>query len=161
VNTVSIWRFGTSDGAEVALRAVERLQTRRLVVIDDLAVVVWRSDARRPDAYQVGTETGTAALSGAFWGLLFGLLFLLPLADVDEGDAVLARLGFTDEFVAHVRTLITAGTSAMFLLADRAAVDRIREAFAGEPADLLIGGLGHEQEAALWRAFDADDRLHR
>jgi uncharacterized membrane protein len=157
VNTVSIWRFDSSDGAEVALRALERLQTRRLVAIDDAAVVVWNPGSRRPNAYQVGTAAGTSALSGAFWGLLFGLLFLLPLAGVDDGDPVLARFGLTDEVLARLRDRITAGTSALFLLADRAAVDRIREGFAGASADLVVGTLDREQEAALLRAFDADD----
>lgn len=161
MNTVSIWRFDNSDGAEVALRALERLQTQRLVVIDDAAVVVWRPGARRPDAYQVGPESGTATLSGAFWGLLFGLLFLLPLAGVVEGDAVLARLGLTAEFVARIRARVTAGTSALFVLTDRAAVDRIRRTSAGAPVDLLVGDLDHAQEAALRRAFDADDPVHR
>jgi uncharacterized membrane protein len=159
---VSIWRFDTSDGAEVALRALERLQVRRVVAIDDAAVVVWREGARRPHGYQVGTEAGAAALSGAFWGLLFGLLFLLPLAggtERAESSAGLARVGLTDEFLAEVRARITAGTSALFLLTDGAAVDRLREAFADTSAELLVGALDREQQAALRRAFAADDDL--
>jgi uncharacterized membrane protein len=161
MNTLSIWRFDTSDGAEAALRALDRLQTRRVVAIDDSAVVVWGADARRPRGYQAGSAAGTSALSGAFWGLLFGLLFLLPLAGVADGDAVLGRFGLTEELVAHARARITAGTSALFLLADRAAVDRIREALARAAADLVVGDLDHEQEAALRRAFDADDLISR
>ncbi len=160
VNTVSIWRFDTSEGAEVALRLLERLQTRRLVTIDDAALVVWRSGSRRPLGYQVGTASGTTALSGAFWGLLFGLLFLLPLAGATkspDGIAVLARIGLADEFLAEVRERITDGTSALFLLTDGAAVDRLRDAFADTHVDLLVSTLDREQEAALVRAFDADD----
>ena len=103
VNTVSIWRFDTSDGAEDALRVLERLQTRRLVTIDDAA---FSSGARaRPGltATRWAPRPGPAALSGAFWGLLFGLLFLLPLAGAAEGCAVLAGFGLTDEFLADVR----------------------------------------------------------
>src|SRR4051794_15879655 len=77
---------------------LERLQTRRLVAIDDAALLVWRSGSPRPSGYQVGTATGTTALSGAFWGLLFGLLFLIPLAGATEDSAVLAGIGLTDEF---------------------------------------------------------------
>jgi uncharacterized membrane protein len=72
VDTVGIWRFDTAEGVESALCTVERLQTRRLVTIDDAAVIVWRAGARRPHGYQVGTAAGTTTLSGAFWWLLFG-----------------------------------------------------------------------------------------
>lgn len=159
MDTVSIWRFDTSEGAEAALRALEPVQRRRLVVVDDLAVVVWPRAARRPHAYQVGTEAGTTELSGAFWGLLFGLVFLLPLAGVVVDAGVLARVGFADELVAQLREQVTHGTSALFLLTDRAAVDRVREALAGTPAGLLLGSLAPEQVAVLRRAFDdaADD----
>ncbi len=157
VNTVSIWRFDTSEGAEAALRTLERLQTRRLVTIDDAAVVVWRTGSRRPHGYQVGTAAGTTALSGAFWGLLFGLLFLLPLAGVAEGDAVFARFGLTDECLAHIRGRITAGSSALFLVSDAAAVDSLCSALDGARADLLVRTLDREHEAALQRAFDADE----
>jgi uncharacterized membrane protein len=157
VNTVSVWRFDTSGGAEEALHVLERLQTRRLVVIDDAALLVWRSGAPRPSGYQVGTATGTTALSGAFWGLLFGLLFLIPLAGATEDSAVLAGIGLTDEFLADVRSRITAGTSALFLLTDAAAVDGLHEALDGSRTDLLVSTLDHEQQAALQRAFDADE----
>jgi uncharacterized membrane protein len=157
VNTVSIWRFGTSKGAEDALGALERLQTRRVIAIDDAAVVVWSAGSRRPRCYQVGTATGTSALSGAFWGLLFGLVLLLPLAGEVERAAVLAEIGLTDDFLARVRGRVTAGTSALFLLTDGAVVERIREALAD--ADLLVSTLDRDQAAALRRAFDADDDL--
>lgn len=153
MSTVSIWRFDTSDGAEAALRALERLQVRRVVVIDDAAVLVWGAGERRPHGYQVGSAAGVSALSGAFWGLLFGLLFLLPLAGVAEDVAVLARFGLSDRFLAHARDRITAGTSALFLFTDRAAVDHLRETWSG--ADPLVCPLDQQHETALRRAFDA------
>jgi uncharacterized membrane protein len=160
VNTVSIWRFDTSKGAEAALRTLVRLQTRRLVMIDDAAVVVWPTGSRRPHGYQVGTAAGATELSGAFWGLLLGLLFLLPLAGATEGTdgaGVLSRIGLTDEFLAEVRDRITPGSSALFLLSGAPAVDGLREAFADTRVDLLIRTLDREHEAALHRAFDADE----
>ena len=159
MDTVSIWRFDTSDGAEAALRALERLQTRRLVTLDDAAVVTWSAGAPRPVCYQVGTAAGTAALSGAFWGLLFGLLFLLPLAGERGGTAGLTRVGLPEEFLTSARERVTAGTSALFLLTAGDAVDRVRAALPGtEP---LVSGLGRDEAAALARAFAADDLVTR
>lgn len=158
VNMLSIWRFDTSEGADTALSTLARLQARRLVTIDDAAVVVWRAGSRRPNGYQVGTAAGTSALSGAFWGLLFGLLFLLPLAGATEatsGSGVLARIGLSDEFLAAVRDRITPGTSALFLLSDATAGESLREAFAR--VDPLVRTLDRAHVAALRRAFDADE----
>jgi uncharacterized membrane protein len=155
VNTLSVWRFDTPDGAEAALRTLERLQNQRRVTVDDASVVAWPTGNDRPRTYQAGTAAGTAALSGAFWGLLFGVVFLLPLAGVTAGPDGLFRVGLSDEFLRQVRDRITPGTSALFLLTHDAAVDRIRETFAD--AEPLISTLDRDQEAALLRAFDADD----
>ena len=73
MDTLSVWTFGAPDGAELALRQVERLQLRRAIAVADAAVVAWPAGATRPRTYQVGSVQGTVALSGAFWGLVFGL----------------------------------------------------------------------------------------
>jgi uncharacterized membrane protein len=159
--TLSIWKFDDPDGAEAALRTLERLQSQRLLVIDDASVVVWREGKRRPRSYQPSSIAGTAALSGAFWGLLFGLLFFLPLAGLVLGAASglavgLSRLGLSDEFLQQVRERVTPGTSALFLLTHDAVVDRIGEAFTGTSAELLATNLTRDQEDALRHAFAAD-----
>lgn len=159
MNTVSMWRFDACEDAELALRALERLQTRGVVGVDDVAVVAWREDARRPRCYQVGTVEGTAALSGAFWGLFFGLVFLLPLAGPVDNAAVLGRIGLSDEFLEEACEQVTAGTSALFLLTRSAVVDRIRESLPDIPVEPLVSNLDPQQLTALLRAFSADDDL--
>ena len=154
VTTLSVWGFDAADGAEAALRRLERQQHQRLLTLDDVAVVAWPAGTRRPRAYQVGTAEGTAALSGAFWGLLFGLLFLLPLAGVAVRTAGLAPIGLSDAFLQRVRDRITPGTSGLFLLAEDAALEPVREAL---PVDLLLSHFDHDQEAALRQAFAASD----
>jgi uncharacterized membrane protein len=160
MNHLSVWTFGTTDGAAAALRIIERLQTRRRLSVEDAAVVSWPAGQHRPYSYQAGTIDGTAALSGAFWGLLFGSLFLLPLADPDGAatrPAGLARTGLSDELLAELRRTITAGTSALFLLAGHPALEVIREGAEFSRSDLLVTTLGAEQEKVLWHVFGADD----
>lgn len=160
MNTLSVWTFGRTDGAASALRVIERLQTRRRLSIEDAAVVTWPASHHRPYSYQAGTIDGTAALSGAFWGLLFGSLFLLPLADPDGAatrPAGLARTGLSDELLAELRRGITAGTSALFLLAGHPALEIIREGVEFSRSDLLVTNLGAEQEKVLRHVFGADD----
>jgi uncharacterized membrane protein len=152
--------FGTAGGAAGALRVIERLQTRRRLAIEDAAVVTWPAGKYRPYSYQAGTIDGTAALSGAFWGLLFGGLFLLPLADPDGAASRpggLARTGLSDELLAELRRTITAGTSALFLLAAHPALEIIREGAELSRGDLLVTILGAEQEKVLRHVFGADD----
>jgi uncharacterized membrane protein len=146
VTTLSIWGFDASGAAEPALRSLERLQTRRVLEVDDVAVVDWPADSRRPQCYQVGTSE----LTGAFWGLLFGLLFLLPLA----GQEALTSVGLTEEFLARTRSRVVAGTSAVFVLSAGEVLETIRAAIADfEP---LVSALSAEQERELLRAFAAD-----
>lgn len=162
MNTLSIWTFDTPDRAEAALAALERRQHRRLISIDDAAVVAWPTGRRRPQSYQAGTAVGTAALSGAFWGLLFAILFLLPLVGEPAGSAAargewLSRIGLPDELLARTRERVEPGTSALFLLTHDAVLDHLREAFSAMSPDLLVSTLDGTQEAALLRAFDSDD----
>jgi uncharacterized membrane protein len=150
VTTLSIWGFDASGAAERALRSLERLQTRRVLEVDDVAVVDWPADSSRPQCYQVGTTAGTSELTGAFWGLLFGLLFLLPLA----GQEALTSVGLTEEFLARTRERVVAGTSAVFVLSAGEVLETIRAAIAdSEP---LVSALSPEQERELLRAFAAD-----
>ncbi|GJF01208.1 DUF1269 domain-containing protein [Pseudonocardia sp. D17] len=159
MTTLSIWTFATEAGAEAALRPLERRQHQRLLHVDDVAVVAWAADAVRPRTYQAGTAAGTAALSGAFWGLLFGTVFLLPLSrPAAATGAGLAHLGLSDEFLGHARGRVVAGTSALFLLADDAALDPVRDLFADTHTDLLVSTLTRHQKDALTRAFSADTR---
>jgi uncharacterized membrane protein len=151
VTTLSIWRFDTSGAAEPALRSLERLQTRRVIEVDDVAVVDWPAGSRRPQCYQVGTTAGTSELTGAFWGLLFGLLFLLPLA----GQEVLTSVGLGEEFLARARARVVPGTSALFVLSAGEVLETIRAALAD--SDPLLSAFSPEQERELLRAFAASD----
>jgi uncharacterized membrane protein len=160
VTSLSIWTFDSHGGAADALRAVERLQTRRKVAIEDAAVVAWPEGSHRPHSYQVGTADGGAALTGAFWGMLFGMQFLLPLTGAARGaesGASLSRIGLPEEFLLRLRERVTVGTSALFLLTPDAALDPIGKAVADGPTECLVSALAPEHEHALRRAFGADD----
>ena len=160
MNTFSVWTFDHPGGAASALRVIERLQTRRRLAIDDAAVVSWPAGKHRPYSYQAGTIDGTAALSGAFWGLLFGSLFLVPLATPagrTSPPAGLARAGLPEDLLGQLRRTITAGTSALFLLASQAALDTIGADDSIGGSDALVTTLGDEHEQILRHVFGADD----
>ncbi|MEJ2868659.1 DUF1269 domain-containing protein [Actinomycetospora sp. OC33-EN08] len=148
MTTLSIWRYETVDGAEGALRILERLQHRGRIAIDDAALVAWDVAERRPRTYQTGTVDGTAALSGAFWGLLFALALLLPEPGTSAPD-----VGLSDGLLRRLRARIGPGTSALFVLTDHDATDRLRVALADHDVELFVHRLDPAQQTALRSAF--------
>ena len=159
MTTVSTWVFDDPDGAEWALRRLERLAAQELVVVEDASVVSWPAGRPRPRTYQAGAVTGAAGLSGAFWGLLFGVLFLLPLAGPAAGPqrAGLSRIGLTDRFLQRVRDRVVPGTSALFLLTHDAVVEPLADVLGGSSPGPLSAVLSGDEEAALQRAFAGGD----
>ena len=162
MSTLSVWKFGTAEGATQAETILLDLQTRNLVKVHDAAVVSWPEDRRKPQTKQLNSITGVAALGGAFWGLLFGLLFFVPFLGAAIGAAAgaltgaMSDVGIDDDFVKEVRDRIKPGTSALFLMTSDAVVDKVSEAFAGVHAELIETNLSNEQEVQLREAFAQD-----
>jgi len=159
--TLTVWKFETPDGAEDAVATLESLQKQELITVHDAAVVSWPRDKKKPRTRQLQDLTGVGALGGAFWGLLFGLLFFIPLLGMAVGAAAgavagsLRHVGIDDDFVDSVRSQVQPGTSALFLLSSDAVLDRVREAFRGEHAELVSTNLSVEEEANLREYFAA------
>ncbi|MGH9116568.1 MAG: DUF1269 domain-containing protein [Acidimicrobiales bacterium] len=160
--TLTVWKFNTPEGAEQAVATLESLQKQGLIKVHDAATVTWPADKKKPRTRQLASTTGAGALGGAFWGLLFGLLFFIPLIGLAVGAAggalagSLADVGIDDDFIASVRTKITPGTSALFVMTSDAVVDKVHEAFAGTEMELIQTNLSNEEEAKLREAFQED-----
>lgn len=159
MSTLTVWKFGTPDGAEQALGTLESLQKQQLITVLDAATVEWPEGAKKPKTRQLHNLAGAGALGGAFWGMLFGLLFFVPLLGMAMGAAVGALSGaFTDigidnRFIDEVKAKVTPGTSALFLMSRDAVPDRIREEFKGQHIELIASNLSHEQEQKLNQVF--------
>ena len=111
-----MWRFGHVGGAEEALHSRDG--------IDDAALVWWPADQRMPSTRHRGP-------SDLWWGVLFGMVFFVPLAGPALGAAAgavaggLADFGLGDDFILQVREAVTRGTSAVFVVCDRATADQL------------------------------------
>ena len=157
--TLTVWKFASAGGAEQAQQTLEQLAKQQLIKVHDAAVVTWPENARKPKTRQLNSMTSGGALGGAFWGLLFGLLFFIPLLGAAIGAATgaiagsLTDVGIDDSFIKRVREQITPGTSALFVLTSDAVVDRVREAFPGQQAELVSTNLSKEQEDTLRDVF--------
>ena len=158
---LTVWKFETPDGAQAALDKLRDLSKQQLIQVQDAAIVSWPSGKKNPKTQNFGSLTGAGALSGAFWGMLFGMIFFVPFFGMAVGAAMgalsgkFADYGINDSFIKDVRTQVTEGTSALFLLSANAVEDRLAEAFKGQSMKLIKSNLSIEQEARLHEEFDA------
>ncbi len=159
--TLVVFKFPTAEGANLMLSTLEGLQKQQLIQIQDGAVVSWPAGASKPKTSQLSKSatTGAGALMGAFWGMLFGLLFFIPFFGLAVGAAIgalmghFANYGIDQNFIDQVRTKITPGTSALFVLSSGAVVDRVADAVKGQQFEIIQTNLSKEQEDKLRADF--------
>src|SRR5437899_2723831 len=141
--TVTALKFPTVEGAIEALQVIEGLQQEHLIKVHDAAVVSWPAGKQSPRTRHLASLGGADALSGMFWGMLLGCVFLTPLFGLAIGAAVGAMnasfrdYGISEDFIQRVRTRVTEGTSAIFLMTSEAVLDRVAEAMKGIPFEII------------------------
>ena len=158
--TLSVLKFNDPGGADRVLLALQGMQERQLITLEDAAVVSWPQDRKKPQTRQLHSMGGAGALGGAFWGFLFGLIFFIPLLGMAMGAAMvalsgsLADVGIDDDFIKQVREKVTPGTSALFALTSGAtAVDRVVEELRQYDVEIISPNLPAEEEQKLREAF--------
>ena len=98
-------------------------------------------------------------MSGAFWGMLFGLIFFIPLFGLVAGAAISAlagsmtHMGINEDFIKSIRSKVTEGTSALFLMTSDAVEDRVIDAAKGLKFELIASNLSKEEEEKLRATF--------
>ena len=161
--TFSVWKFEDADGAERAEALLLQLQKEELVNVIDAATVAWPADKKKPKTKQLNSTTAAGALGGSFWGFLFGLLFFIPLLGMAVGAAAgalagsLGDVGIDDGFIDSVRSKVTPGTSALFVMSGNVVADRVLAEFKDTGAHLASSNLSSEQEAKLREVFAEDE----
>jgi uncharacterized membrane protein len=159
--TLTVLKFPTAEGAQTMLSTLESLQKQQLIQVQDGAIVTWPAGASKPKTTQLSqaAATGVGALGGAFWGMLFGLLFFVPFFGLAVGAAMgalaghFAHYGIDQNFIDQVRSKVTPGTSALFLLTSGAVVDKVAAAVKGQQFEIIQTNLSKEQEDQLRAAF--------
>src|SRR3954468_15571135 len=85
VATLSVLKFNDPSGADRVLLALQGMQERQLITLQDAAVVSWPQDRKKPKTRQIYGMAGAGAGFGALWGFLFGLIFFVPLLGMAVG----------------------------------------------------------------------------
>ena len=157
--TLSVLKFNDPSGADRVLLALQGMQERQLITLEDAAVVSWPADRKKPQTRQMSGTTGAGAAFGALWGLVFGVIFFVPLLGMAVGAGIgalsgsLADVGIDDDFINTVREKVTPGTSALFALTSGAAEDRMIEELKQFDFEIISTNLPEEQEQMLREAF--------
>ncbi|MEU8234755.1 DUF1269 domain-containing protein [Actinoplanes sp. NPDC048967] len=161
MTTFTVWKFEDPDGADRAAAVLKDAAAERLVKIDDHAVVRWPADAAQPTMAHGHDETRHGAGWGALWGLLVGSLFMVPVVGGVAGAALGAiskatqDSGITKEQLEKIRTQVTRGTSALFLVTEQGDLDRLGERFHGRNSTLIATNLTEAEQEVLHETFGA------
>ena len=159
MTTFTVWKFEDPDGADRAAGVLKDAAAEKLVKIDDHAVVRWPVGAPQPTVHHGHDETKHGAGWGALWGLMVGTLFLVPIIGGIAGAAIGAiskatqDAGITKEQLEKIRTEVTEGTSALFLVTEQGDLDRLGERFHGDNSKLIATNLTDEERDVLYETF--------
>ena len=157
--TVTVVRFPSADGASTMLQQISDLQKQHLITLLDAAIVSWPAGEKAPKTRQLVNLAAAGAATGMFWGALFGFIFMMPFFGAAVGAAsgafggAFRDYGIDDDFIRRLRSEVTEGTSALFLMTSGAVVDRVAAALKREPFEIIATNLSREQEDKLRQAF--------
>jgi len=155
-----VLKFADETTAQQVVGTLKNLQDRRLIKVDDAAIVTLRPDGK-PKIQQMHNLVGAGALGGAFWGMLIGLLFFMPLlgAAVGAASGALAGkmrdIGIDDNFIKQVGSSIQPGESALFLLVSEAMADKVMPELKQYKFQLIQTSLSKEDEEKLHEMLGA------
>ena len=157
--TLTVLKFETADDAAKALDVIKNLSKQKLINLHDAAIVTWPEGKKKPKTEQLHNLAGAGAMSGAFWGMLFGIIFFVPIFGLVVGAAMgaltgsMTDIGIDDEFIRTIRSKVTEGTSALFLMTSDAVEDRVLEAMKQFKFELIASNMSKEEENKLRTAF--------
>ena len=139
----------------------QRLAKDLIIEPDAIAVIARDSSGK----FHVTTNhhaVAGGATWGMFWGLLFGVLFFIPFLGMAVGAGLgalmgkVTKSGIDREFQNQVREMVQPGTSALFLVIERATPDKAVEALRRFGGTVLKSSLSKEAEADLQAALHGE-----
>ena len=145
---------------EQARQTVMQLESDLIIQADQVASIARDLDGK----YHVhtthgGASAGGGAIWGSFWGLLFGMLFFVPFAGLAMGAGFGALFGHLGEkgidkaFQEQVRDYVKPGTSALFMVIEKATPDKAIAALEQYGGTVIKTSLSDEDTAMLQEAL--------
>jgi uncharacterized membrane protein len=144
--------------ATMAMDEIERL-SEDLVIQPDAVAVIIRDESGKFRTITNAHAVGAGASYGMFWGLLFGMLFFVPFLGMAFGAGLgalvgkLEQTGIDRSFQDRVRDLLKPGTSALFMVLEKATPDKVVGALSKFGGTVLKSSLSEDAEAKLQQAL--------
>ena len=146
--------------AEEARQTVQDLEAELIIQADQVAAI---SRDEKGKYHVTTTHGGASAAGGAwwggFWGFLFGLIFFVPFAGLAIGAGLGALSGhfgekaIDKEFQEQVRDQVKPGTSALFMIIEKATPDKAIAALQHYGGTVIRTSLSEEDTAKLQEAL--------
>ena len=152
--------IGYPDETTAGSAAEEAHRMARDLILEAEAIAA--ISRNRAGRFQVSTNHDPVAGGtswGMFWGLLFGFLFFVPVFGMAVGAGLGAlmgkveKTGINKEFQQQVRDLVQPGTSALFMIVERATPDKAVAALSRFGGTVLKSSLSEEDEKQLQEAL--------
>jgi uncharacterized membrane protein len=148
--------------AEQAMQTVNELEAELIIQADQVAAISRDVEGK----YHVhtahgGASAGGGAWWGGFWGLLFGLLFFIPFAGLAIGAGMGAlfghfgKQGIDKAFQQQVRDYVKPGTSALFMVIEKATPDKATAALSQYGGTVIKTSLSEEDTKRLQDAIQS------
>lgn len=144
--------------APLAMEEVEKLSDDLLIQPDAVAVII-RDETGKFKTITNVHAVGAGASYGMFWGLLFGLLFFVPFLGMAFGAGLGALMGKVEKtgidraFQDRIRDLLKPGTSALFMIIEKATPDRAVAALSQYGGTVIKSSLSEDAVAKLQEAL--------
>jgi uncharacterized membrane protein len=157
--TFTVWKFDDPDGAERGSDILKDCARKGWVKVLDHAIVTWPEGADQPTTKHSHDENWRGAGWGALWGVIAGSLFLVPVVGGVAGAALGAYskmtqdAGISKEQLETIRTKITPGSSALFVVTDEGDLDKVGERFGGIHSKLIATNLTAAERQVLLETF--------
>ncbi|MEV4346390.1 DUF1269 domain-containing protein [Actinoplanes sp. NPDC049596] len=159
MTTFTVWKFDDPKRAESVFGVIKDAAGDHLIHVVDHAIVSWPEGAEKPEIHHHHDSARRGVGWGAFWGIVVGGLFLVPIVGgvVGAGVGALAKAtegtGISQDELEKIRTEVTEGTSALFLVTDSGNLDRLGERFHGEHSRLIATNLTEGERDILLETF--------
>jgi uncharacterized membrane protein len=157
MNQLIVVAFDHLEDARKAMKRLREIEAEGRISFEDTAIVERMPDGNAKVRNEVSGTTETGAVVGALVGgfVLLAVPILGAALGAVAGAAVGAALdkGVDPKFIDDVKTTLTPGRSALFLVVRGADADAARAALSGLSGDIVQTTLDSETEEELRRAL--------
>ena len=157
MNQLIVVAFDHLEDARKAMKRLREIEAEGRISFEDTAIVERLPDGTAKVRNELSGTTETGAVVGALVGALVTFAFPLVGAALGAvaGAAVGAALdkGVSPKFIEDVKSTLTPGRSALFLVVRGADADAARAALQGFKGDIIQTTLDTETEEELRRVL--------